>query len=136
MLHRFCTLALASFKCSLPLESQHSMTLFFQEKVQDYSNIGLVVQNLTRLPTNETCDAGNRNCKYYMDLCFSLAVKPDCSLMKRQSLTWIIKPGGSKILGIGDDVIRYIENPLRFPEVNKWNAVGCVNEGFVLITHF
>ena len=94
------------------------------------------MQNLTRLPTNETCDADNRNCKYYMDLCFFLAVKPDCSLMKRQSLTWIIKPGGSKILRIGDDVIRYVENPLRFPEVNKWNAVGCVNEGFVLITHF
>ena len=49
---------------------------------------------------------------------------------------WIIKPGGSKILRIGDDVIRYIENPLRFRQVKKWNAVGCVNEGFVLITHF
>ena len=90
------------------------------------------MQNLTRLPTNETCDAANRNCKYYMDLCFSLAVKRDCSLMKRQSLIWIIKPGGSKILRIGDDVIRYKENPLRFPKVKKWNAVGCVNEGFVL----
>ena len=71
-----------------------------------------------------------------MKLCFSLAKNYNCSLFDRTSLTWVLKPGQSKILRRGDDVVQYIENPLRFPEVNTWKAVRCVNKEFVLIMYF
>ena len=71
-----------------------------------------------------------------MTLCFSLAKNDDCSLFDRTSLTWVLKPGQSKILRRGEDVVQYIENPLRFPQVNTWEAVSSVNKEFVVIMYF
>ena len=71
-----------------------------------------------------------------MELCFFVAGKPDCSLFDRTSLTWVIKPGRSKILRLGDDAVQYIENPLRFPEVDRWKAVSCDDKTFVVNMYF
>ena len=83
-----------------------------------------MVQNLTRLSTDEIFNLNDSNCKYYMELCFSFAENLDCSLLDRQSLTWGIRPGESKILKIYDDVVPNVFNPLRF-RLSTWKAVSC-----------
>ena len=88
------------------------------------NNIGLMVYNLTRLPTNETCDAGGGNCKYSMTLRFWFSEKPDVLLFTLPTLIWVIQPGQSKMINIYEDVGKDTSNPLRVEIYQLWNAAS------------
>ena len=86
-------------------------------------NIGLVVRNLTHLPSNESCGSGGRDCRYYMHLCFSFSEKLDCSIFTLTTLTWLVRPGDSKIIKLYQYVARNTVNPLRVG-ISKWKRVS------------
>lgn len=98
---------------TLNLSKWSMATWCFQTTVNGLENIGLVVKNLTRLWTNETCNRGNTNCMYHMDICFSWKDNVDCSIFKFTTKSWPVKPGGSLTLAISDTVFGREYNPLR-----------------------
>ncbi len=98
--------------------------------MESISNIGLIVQNFTHKQENVTCGAGGGNCKYYMDLCFSFAENLNCSIFTLKTLTWVVRPGTSKILGSSEDVARHVRNPLRV-KLETWKMVSIQFSGGV-----
>ncbi|XP_028392197.1 uncharacterized protein LOC114516810 isoform X3 [Dendronephthya gigantea] len=77
-------------------------------------NFGVSVKNITRKAENETCQGGGNDCKYFLELCYSYSPHRNCSIFPLlKTLSWVIKPGTSKILRLWhDDLTSTVYNPI------------------------